>query len=65
ADIVAENFQVADKIDSLAVGMLNGSGNVRPPMATFEDAKRLYIKAKVEGEDNEKIKLQRVGRVAD
>ncbi|MEH7908708.1 tyrosine-type recombinase/integrase [Rhizobium laguerreae] len=65
ADALAENWQVRDKADSIAFGMLNSSGNAKPPEPTFVDAAKLYVKAKVDGEGDERRKKQRVERVTD
>ncbi|PDT19787.1 site-specific integrase [Rhizobium hidalgonense] len=63
ADALAESWQVRDKIDSLAYGMLTGSGNVTPPQASFVDAARLYVETKVTGDPGEQRKRLRVERV--
>ncbi|TCA66007.1 tyrosine-type recombinase/integrase [Rhizobium leguminosarum] len=63
ADALAENWQVRDKIDSLAYRMLTGSGNVTPPEASFVDAARLYLSTKVAGDAQEQRKRLRVERV--
>ncbi|NEJ25119.1 hypothetical protein GR247_34030 [Rhizobium leguminosarum] len=63
ADALAENWQVRDKIDSLAYKMLTGSGNVTPPEASFVDAARLYVSTKIAGDAQEQRKRLRVERV--
>ncbi|MBY5592276.1 tyrosine-type recombinase/integrase [Rhizobium leguminosarum] len=65
ADALAENWQVRDRADSIAFGMLNSNGNAKPPEPTFVDAAKLYVKTKVDGEGDERRKRQRVDRVTD
>jgi len=46
ADLLADHWVVNDTADSVAIRMLTGVGNVKPPVATFMDASRLYVTTK-------------------
>jgi len=64
ADLLADHWVINDTADSEAIRMLTGVGKVKPPVATFMDASRLYVTTKIEGRPDEHRKRLRNERVS-
>jgi hypothetical protein len=56
--------EISSLVDTLMIRLISSGPATKKPLPTFEDAKRLYVTAKVEGDPKEKTKRQRYERVA-
>lgn len=51
------------EVEARALNMLVNGGRLSSPAATLEDAKRLYVEERIDGDPNEKTKLARMERM--
>lgn len=65
-DVIRESYlsrqDRQDEVEDRAVAILSSGGKLSRPVPTIEDARKLYLKERVEGDINETAKMARVNR---
>lgn len=68
ADVIRESYlsrqsdAAGDEVEGRAVAILSSGGKLSRPVPTVEDARKLYLKERVDGDINETAKTARVNR---
>lgn len=60
-----QNRAAEDEVETRAVAILSSGGELSRPIPTIEDARKLYLKERVQGDINETAKMARLNRAME